>query len=444
MDDLKKNECFEAEIEGLTSEGAGVCRIGGRAVFVPRAIPGERWKVRIVKVNRSVVWGRGEELLEASPHRVRPVCPVFGRCGGCALQHMDYDRELAFKLQKVNDALARIGGTALRAEVIHPADTQQGYRNKAIYNYAPGPVCGFYRGRSHQVAETERCLLQPASFDRAAQALKAWMIDSGTPAYSEKESSGLIRHLFLRSGDPGLLACIVSAGRIDASVVPALRAACPELTGVSVCLNSRPGNVVLSGDIRNLWGTETVRQTLCGAAFEISVPTFFQVNTAQTEKLYRIAERYSEPAGKLVLDLYCGAGTIGQSIAREAKALIGNDIVLSAVENARRNAQRNGLENAEYLCMDASEAAGLLASHGLHPDVIITDPPRRGMDERVIKALGEMAPDRIVYVSCDPATLARDLKRLSDENYTAVQCEAVDMFPRTSHVETVCLLTHKG
>ena len=443
MDELRKNEFYEAEIGGFTSEGAGVCRIGGRAVFVPKTLPGERWRIRIVKVNRSVVWGRGEELLVPSPHRVQPVCPLAGRCGGCALQHMDYETELAFKLKKVNDALRRIGNLPIRAEVIHGADTQESYRNKAIYNFAPGPVCGFYRARSHEVLQTSRCILQPASFDRAAQALKNWMIENDIPAYDEASHKGTVRHFFLRSGTDGLLACIVSAEDIPDDAAQALTKACPELTGVLLCRNDRPGNTVLTGDIRVLWGESTVRQRLCGAGFEISVPTFFQVNTAQAETLYRIAERFADPAGKTVVDLYCGAGTIGQSIARDALRLIGNDIVPSAVENARRNAVINGMENTEYLCMDASEAAAKFAASGIRPDVVITDPPRRGMDETVIGAIAEMLPERIVYVSCDPATLARDLKRLTAFGYTAEHCEAVDMFPRTCHVETVCLLSRE-
>ena len=357
---------------------------------------------------------------------------------------MDYESELSFKLGRVNDALRRIGGLSLRAETILGADVTEGYRNKAIYNLAPGPVCGFFRGRSHEVIETPRCLLQPESFDRAARALKEWMLETDTPAYDETDGSGAVRHLFLRRGENGLLACIVSAKPLRSDVCGALRRACPDISGVLLCINDKPGNVVLTDNIRPLWGADAIEQTLCGASLSLSVPTFFQVNTAQAEKLYALAGQYADAAGKAVLDLYCGAGSIGLAVARDAKMLIGNDVVPSAIENARKNAARNGAANAEYYCGDAAAIAKKLSLEGLRPDVIITDPPRKGMDETVLAAMRDMSPERIVYVSCDPGTLARDLKRLASMGYEARRCTAVDMFPRTSHVETVVLLTRNS
>ena len=441
MTELHKNDIFDTEIDGFTSEGAGVCRIDGRAVFVSRTIPGERWRVRIVKANRTVVWGRGEELLVPSPHRITPICPAFGKCGGCAAMHMDYETELTFKLDRVNSALRRIGGLDLQADTILGAHARQGYRNKAIYNFAPGPACGFYRSRSHEIVPVERCHLQPESFDRIAASLLRWMRDTRTPAYDEATGEGAVRHLFLRSGKDGILACIVSAQDIKKDAADALLSACPELTGILLCRNDRPGNTVLTDDLCVLWGSDTVTQELCGARFVLSPLTFFQVNTAQAERLYRLVEAYAQPAGKTVLDLYCGAGTIGLSVARDAARLIGNDIVPAAVENARKNAVLNGVTNAEYFCGDASAIAQKLAKDGLHPDVIITDPPRKGMEETVLDAICAMAPERVVYVSCDPGTLARDLKRLIPMGYAAEKCTAVDMFPNTSHVECVTLMT---
>ena len=445
MTELRKNQLFDGEITGFTSDGGGVCRIGGRAVFVPRALPGELWRVRIVKVNRTAVWGRGEALLsEPSPHRIEPACPVYGKCGGCSCGHMDYGEELRFKLGRVNDALRRIGGLELQAETILGAETQEGYRNKAIYNFAPGPVCGFYRPRSHEVVSPGRCLLQPPVFDRAARALLDWMKRTGTPAYDETTGRGAVRHLFLRRGGGDLLACVVSARPLEDSVTEALRRACPELTGISLCRNDRPGNTVLTEDIRLLWGRPDVEAALCGARFALSPLTFFQVNAAQAERLYALAGQYAEPAGKTVLDLYCGAGSIGLSVARDAARLIGNDVVPAAVENARRNAARSGVTNAEYFCGDAAQVAQKLVREGLRPDVIITDPPRKGMDPSVLEAMAAMAPERIVYVSCDPGTLARDLKRLRPMGYEAQTCTAVDLFPRTHHVETVVLLSREN
>ncbi len=437
---LRKNMIFEADIDGFTSQGAGVCRLDGRAVFVPRALPGERWQVRIVKVTKTAVFGRGEALLAPSPFRREPACPAFGKCGGCDCLHMDYELEKRLKLDRVNDALRRIGGLDLRAERILGADDVEGYRNKAIYNFAPRPVCGFYRSRSHEVVPADRCLLQPECFDRAAGALLGWMKDTGTPAYDETTGRGLIRHLYLRRTSTHFAACIVAAGDVDISAAEALRRACPELTGVLLCVNKAPGNVVLDGLIRLLWGTDTVEETLCGARLTLSPLAFFQVNTAQAERLYALAGEYAEPAGKTVLDLYCGAGAIGLAVARDAAALIGSDIVPAAIDNARANALANGVD-ARYICGDARDVAAQLAAEGLRPDVIIADPPRKGMDEAVLTAIAAMAPERLVYVSCDPATLARDLKRLAELGYAARRCAAVDMFPRTCHVETCVLLS---
>jgi 23S rRNA (uracil1939-C5)-methyltransferase len=441
MKELQKNDLAEADIVGFSSDGSGVCRVGGRAVFVPRALPGEKWRVRIVKVNRTAVWGRGEELLSPVPERVEPACPVFGRCGGCATMHMDYACELRFKLSRLNDALQRIGGLPLRAEAIEGADTPEGYRNKGIYNFAPGPVAGFYRARSHDVISVPRCLLQPESFDRAAGALCRWMKENRVPAYDESTGSGLVRHLYLRKSSLNFSACIVSAGPLPDGVVEALRGACPDLSGITLCLNKCSKNVVLTDDIHMLWGSGIVTERLCGAEFRLSPLTFFQINTAQAEKLYRLAGEFAEPDGKVVLDLYCGAGTIGLSVARGAKKLIGNDIVSSAVENARFNAEANDVKSAEYLCGDAGMVAAMLARRGERPDVVLVDPPRKGLDEAVIGAICELAPARLVYVSCDPGTLARDLRTLDERGYRAVRCHAVDMFPRTRHVETVVLMS---
>ena len=436
-----KNQIYEATVDGFTSQAEGVCRIGGRAVFVPRALPGETWRVRIVKVTRTAVWGRGEELLVPSPHRTEPRCPVFGRCGGCAALHMDRELEAKCKLDRVNDALRRIGGLELQAEGILPAPARESYRNKAVYNFAPGPVCGFYRSRSHEVVPAPRCLLQPPAFDAAAAALLDWMNAEGVPAFDEATGRGLIRRLFLRRTSTHFAVCVEAADDLPAGAVRALREACPDLTGVLACRNGDPGNVVLNGPMTTLWGEGTVWERICGARLELSPNAFFQVNTAQAETLYRLAGEYAQPAGKTVLDLYCGAGAIGLAVARSARRIIGSDIVPAAVDNARRNAAVNGVDNAEYICGDAKEVAARLAAAGLRPDVIITDPPRKGTDEAVLAAMAAMGPERIVYVSCDPATLARDLKRLSALGYIPRRAMAVDMFPATAHVETVCLLS---
>lgn len=444
MDDMKKNEIYEAEITGLTSEGAGVCRIDGRAVFVPRAIPGERWLVRILKVTKTAAYGRGEELLLASPERVEPRCPNFGRCGGCDFLHMDYEAELRYKLERVNDAFRRIGGLELKAERIIGSERTESYRNKAIYavgEQAGAVVAGFYRSGSHDIVPAGRCLLQSDEAAACAAAVTCWMNRRGVSA----GETG-VRHVYTRRARDGSALCCVVTGRrlgpaLSRTLVEALRSACPRLTGVIECLNRTSGNTVLAGEFRTLWGSGTLLDRLCGNEFELSPQAFYQINPDQAERLYGLAAEYALPEpGGTVLDMYCGAGTISLALARRSGRVIGAEIVPEAVENARRNAERNGVTNAEFICADAGEAARELKARGVEPDAIVVDPPRKGLSETALTELASMGAGRLVYVSCDPATLARDLKLLCQMNYKAIIATAVDMFPRTAHVETVILL----
>lgn len=445
MDDLKKNEIYEAEVTGLTSEGAGVCRISGRAVFVPRAIPGELWRVRIVKATKTAVYGRGEALLRASPERIEPACPNFGRCGGCDFLHLSCEAELRYKLERVNEAFRRIGGLELRAERIIGSDTAEGYRNKAIYALAEGPegpVAGFYRSGSHDVVPAERCLLQSEEASACAGAVVKWMREMCLAA-----GEGGVRHVYTRRArDGSALCCVVTGRRLTGAetgaLVSALREACPKLCGVVECMNRTSGNTVLAGEFRTLWGSGTLRDRLCGNEFELSPQAFYQINPPQAERLYELAVDWALPEpGGTVLDMYCGAGTISLALARRAARVIGAEIVPEAVENARSNAARNGVGNAEFVCADAGEAALRLRGEGTAPDAVVVDPPRKGMSPEAIGHIAAMSPKRIVYVSCDPATLARDLKRFTEQGYTAQKAAAVDMFPRTAHVETICLLS---
>ena len=447
MDDLKKNEIYEAAMTGFTSEGAGVCRIKGRAVFVPRALPGETWRVRIVKVTKTAVFGRGEERLTTSPERVEPDCPNFGRCGGCNLMHMSYAAELQMKLDRVNDALRRIGGTEVRAERILGSERVEGYRNKAIYAVGEGkngPVAGFYRTGSHDIIPAPNCLLQSDEASKCAGAVVDWMRTNGVSAWNGR--SGTVRHVYTRRARDGAALCCVVTGRrlspsLTRSLTDALRIACPALTGVVECVNRTEGNTVLSGEFRTLWGSGTLRDRLCGFEFELAPQAFYQINPPQAERLYAQALEYALPErGGTVLDLYCGAGTISLCLSQRAERVIGAEIVPEAVENARANAERYGVTNAEFICADAGEAARELKSRGITPDAIVVDPPRKGMDAPALEAIASMQPDRLVYVSCDPATLSRDISRLRPLGYTPASALAVDMFPRTAHVETVMLL----
>lgn len=447
MEELRKNNIYEAEVTGLTSEGAGVCRICGRAVFVPRAIPGERWRIRIVKVTKTAVYGRGEELLSASPERVEPACPNFGRCGGCSFLHMSYEAELRYKLERVNDAFKRIGGLELCAERIIGSETVEGYRNKSIVAVGEaenGPVAGFYRSGSHDIVPVERCLLQSDEASACARSVTGWMKRRGVRA-----GSGGVRHVYTRRARDGAALCCVVTGRrfspaLARTLVESLRRGCPGLVGVVECLNRSESNTVLSGEFRTLWGSSTLTDVLCGSEFELSPQAFYQINPPQAERLYELAVDYALPEpGGTVLDLYCGAGTISLALARRAGRVIGAEIVPEAVENARRNAARNGIGNAEFICADAGDAARLLSERGIRPDAIVVDPPRKGMSEEALRQVAKMQPKRIAYVSCDPATLARDLKRLTELGYVPQKAVAVDMFPKTAHVETVVLLTER-
>lgn len=447
MEKLEKNQIHSAVITGYTSEGAGVCRIGGRAVFVPGALSGEDCRVRIVKVSSSAVYGKLEEVIAPSPERTAPDCPVYGKCGGCGLLHMSMEEEKRFKLARVNDAIEHIAGLDFRIDELIAADSRQAYRNKTIYNVAPGPVSGFFRRRTHSVVPIERCGIQPACFDRAAEAVRGWMRKYDIPAFDEASGRGCVRHIFTRFGfaTGELQLTLVVAHPLrghEKTLTEAVAAACPELKSLVVCLNKSHGNTVLQGTLKTIWGSSTISDRLCGLEFELSPFSFYQVNPAQAERLYMRALEFASPDGLgTVLDLYCGAGTISLCLARGAKRVIGAEIVPEAIENARQNAVRNGIENAEFICGDAGQAAQQLESSGIRPDAIVVDPPRKGLSPEVIEACSAMSPERIVYVSCDPGTLARDLKLFAERGWMPRSGAAVDMFPGTAHVETVVLLS---
>ncbi len=448
MPDWKKNSLCELEFTGYTAEGLGVARLEGRVVFVPGAVRGERWTVRLEKVNKNVAWGRGVELLEASPERIPPDCPLAGRCGGCQFRHMSYASELRAKGDRVRDALERLGGVSLDLPPVLGAEAPERYRNKVQFPVAlekNGLSVGYYRARSHQVLDAPDCLLQPEAVTRLRGAFKNWMEQNKIPAYDEGTGRGLVRHLYVRTSSRGESLCcaVVNGDRLpgEKGLVSALRAAEPGLAGVVLNVNRRDTNVILGEQYRVLWGRDWLEEELLGLTFRLSVPSFFQVNRAQTEKLYRTALNFAGLTGtETVLDLYCGVGSISLCLAREAGKVIGAEVVPQAVEDARANAARNGIENAEFFCGDAGEVAERLRERGVRPQAVVVDPPRKGLGPEVPGILAGLEPERIVYVSCDPATLARDVKRFGELGYHAAKVQAVDLFPRTAHVETIVLL----
>ncbi len=448
MDVWKKNATLTLEITGYTAEGMGVARWEGRVVFVPGTILGERWEVQLLKVKTNVAWGRAVRLLAPSPERVELDCPLAGRCGGCQYRHMTYEEELRAKRQRVQDALTRVGGVSLELPQVLGAEDPLRYRNKVQFPVAQekrGLAVGYYRARSHDVLDVADCLLQPEAVTTLRRAFKGWMERYRIPAYDEGTRQGLIRHLYVRTNQAGeALCCVVANGaRLPHApeLVQALRQAAPALAGLVLNTNTKDTNVILGPSYRTIWGRDFLEERLCGMTFRLSVPSFFQINRAQTERLYAQALEFAGLTGReTVLDLYCGIGTISLALAQRAGQVIGAEIVPEAVQDAQANAARNQVDNARFLCGDAGEAAFQLAAEGVRPQVICVDPPRKGLAPEVPEILASMAPERIVYVSCDPATLARDVKRFGELGYPVVKAQAVDLFPRTAHVETIVLL----
>ena len=453
MADWKKNTVHPLDITGYTAEGMGVARLDGRVVFVPGTIRGERWQVRLEKVNKNMAWGRGVELLEASPERIVSDCSLAGKCGGCQFRHMTYKEELRAKRQRVEDALHRMGGVSIPVPEVMGAEVPQRYRNKVQFpisnrNWA-GLNIGYYRGRSHDILNVQDCMLQPELVTRMKSTFHTRAQELHITGYDEASGDGYLRHLYFRTNSRGeALCCIVINGdRLPQAdeLVATLRERHPELVGIVLNINKKDTNVILGDRYETLWGQDWLEEELCGITFRLSVPSFFQINRAQTERLYGVAVDFARLTGKeLVLDLYCGIGTISLAMARKAGKVIGAEIVPPAIEDAKRNAVRNGVTNAEFFCGDAGAVAKKLADEGLRPDVICVDPPRKGLGPEVPEILASMAPERIVYVSCDPATLARDVKRLEELGYKAAKAQAVDLFPRTAHVETIVLLQREN
>ena len=441
----RAGELCRVTVGGYASDGAGVARLDGQVVFVQGGLRGEECLVRLTHAGRTALWGTVAEVLTPSPGRTAPDCPHFPRCGGCQLRHMSYAEELELKRGKVSDALRRLGGADVELPPVLGAARTERYRNKAQFPVAKGPRIGFYRARSHEVIDVDDCLLQSEAAARLRGAVRDWMARCAVPAYDERARTGLVRHVYVRTNRAGeSLCCLLVNGRgvpREAELVRALRAAEPGLAGVVLGVNQSHSNVILGASYRTLWGADALTDTLCGLTFRLSVPSFYQVNPDQTEALYGQAVVLAGLTGReTVLDLYCGIGTISLAMARRAKAVWGAEVVPEAVDDAIANAGRNRIANARFLCADAGEAARRLSAEGVRPDVVCVDPPRKGLAEDVVDTIAAMAPARVVYVSCDPATLGRDVKRFAGRGYRLEQARAVDMFPRTHHVETVVLL----
>ena len=450
---IAKNQVFEIEITGQTHEGLGVGRVDGMAVFVQGAIAGEKVVAKIIKVMKNYAVARIESFMERSPDRAEPFCPVYKRCGGCNLQHMTYERTLQFKRQVVIDNLERIGGLeGIQVEPVIGMETPKRYRNKAQYPVGMGkngPIAGFFAPRSHEIIQAEECGIQHPSSDLAKNTVLEFIKADRIPVYDEITHKGLIRHVVVKVGfmTGEVMVILVSTGpnipKKD-KLVSLLKERIPGLASIVVNVNDKPGNVILGSKNITLYGKDTIEDKLGDLLFEISPLSFYQVNPEQTLVLYNKAVEYAGLTGEeTVFDLYCGIGTISLFAAGKAKKVIGVESVPEAVEAARRNAERNRINNAEFYCGNAEEVVPELYRQGMQADVVIVDPPRKGCDEVLLKTLIDMAPQRIVYVSCNPSTLARDMKVLHGSGYEPQKVQPVDMFPWTNHVECVTLMSRQ-
>ena len=445
---LIKNQIYDAVISDYTAEGQGIAKIEGCAVFIPNAVFGERVSVRIEKAQKTWAAGKIVEILERSPHRVNRKCPVAKVCGGCDFWHMDYEEETRLKAERVRSCLNRIGGETLENVPILDAPTCYGYRNKAQYPVSSQKgraYAGFFKAGSHSVVENERCLILPAEMDQVKDIVIAHMNRFRIPAYDETAHAGLVRHIYVRRGAQSgqVLVCLAVNGRRlphDRELTEALKKV-PGFTTLVLSVNTKKGNTILGDEFITLYGPGTIEDTLCGLSFRLSPRSFYQVNHHQAQRLYRAAiEQAGITKEDTVLDLYCGVGTITLAMASAAGRVIGVEVVPQAVEDARENAKRNGIDNAEFFCGDAGEAALALEAQGIRADVVVVDPPRKGLNADTIEALSRFAPRRIVYVSCDPATLARDVALLKERGYVLKNAMAADLFPRCAHVESIVCL----
>ena len=448
---LTKNEIYEARIVDYTADGQGVAKIEGCAVFVANGVVGDFCKIAILKANKTWALGKITQVIEKSPHRINRECPVAKLCGGCDFWHMTYEEECRLKADRVKQNLNRLAGANLEEIPILSAPTCYGYRNKVIFpvgNSKNKACAGFYRAGSHQIVENEGCRIGFPEADTVKKAVLDYMNQYRVSAYDEAAHKGLVRHIFVRQGavSKQLLVCLCINGTSlphpDALLQRLQKI--PGFTTLVLSINKKQGNTVLGEENKTLYGPGYIEDTLCGLTFRISAQSFYQINHHQAELLYEAAIAQGQITKEdLVLDLYCGVGTITLAMAKAAKKVIGVEVVAEAVADARENAKRNGIENAEFFCGDAGKAALELESRGIKPDVVVVDPPRKGLNTDAIEGICQMAPRRIVYVSCDPATMARDVAIFKERGYRLLSAQAADLFPRCAHVESVVCLSRQ-
>ncbi len=450
---VEKNKEYVVDVHGMGYEGEGVSKIDNFTVFIPGALENEKVKIKIVKINKNFGFGKLMEVLEPSPDRAEPECAIYKRCGGCQLQHLSYGAQLKFKKNRVEDCLRRIG--KLEGFILHDTigmDNPYRYRNKVqipVGSRDGKAAIGFYAQRSHDIIDMDSCLIQNETADRVIGLVRGWVDRHNIEAYDEQRSSGTLRNIMVREGFRTGEVMVVLVTRTKQlphkeELVEALKEGIPGLKSVIQNINPKQTNVILTDECVTLWGSDTISDYIGEFRFNISPLSFFQVNPVQTEVLYSKALEYAGLTGnETVFDAYCGTGTITLFLSKKAKKVYGVEIVPQAIENARINAEQNGVKNAEFIVGEAEKVIPDLIKQGVKADVVVVDPPRKGCGIELLEAIAGIAPKRIVYVSCDPGTLARDLGILKELGYETKEVQPVDMFPMTGHVETCVLLVRQ-
>ncbi|MBO4911877.1 MAG: 23S rRNA (uracil(1939)-C(5))-methyltransferase RlmD [Butyrivibrio sp.] len=477
----KKDDVLTVDITDIGNDGEGIGKINGYTLFIKDAVIGDKVRAKVMKAKKNYAYAHLEEVISPSEYRISPKCPVARQCGGCQIQSMSYERQLEFKQSKVRNNIVRLGGfdaefiDGLMQPIIGMEEPWE-YRNKAQFpvgcNKEGNIVTGFYAGRSHNIIPMTSCYIGTKENETVMEIVKTHMEKNHVRPYDESTGKGLVRHVLIRKGFTSgeIMVCLVINYRTGSGKKQTSGASVEYITNqkelverlseikgmssISVSINTEKTNVIMGLEVHTIWGKDTISDTLCGLKFEISPLSFYQVNPVQTRKLYEQAIEYAALTGKeTVWDLYCGIGTITLSMAKTAGRVYGIEVIPEAIEDAKRNAERNGISNAEFYCGKAEEvlpefyekkrktAVGGDDGSSLNPDVIVVDPPRKGCDQVCLETMLKMQPERIVYVSCDSATLARDLRILSDGGYSLKAIRPCDMFPWTVHVETAVLLT---
>ncbi len=444
---LQKNQDIQLNIEGYTAEGNGVGHYNGQAVFVSGAAKGDTIIAHIIKAKKTYAVGIIKQILKKSQDRIDVDCQHFRSCGGCVYRHISYEAEKQLKRQKVVDAFQRLAHIDVPVNDIITCETER-YRNKAQYpvGFDKEIVAGFYAQKSHRIINSSDCILQPEEFSKIVEIVKSWMTEFRIPAYNSETGNGLIRHIYIRKAfkTGQIMVCLV----INGNSLPYADELCDDLMRIenikSIVINENRDktNVILGKNCATIWGEDYIEDVLCGVKIRISPLSFYQVNHDCAELLYEKAAEYVGATGnETVLDLYCGAGTIGLSMANKVKKVIGVEIIPEAIEDAKVNAKNNNIENCEFYCGDAKDAVKILKDQNSEPDAVILDPPRKGCDREVLEYVAQMQPKKIVYVSCDVSTQARDCAILKELGYETKEVTPVDMFPRTAHTESVALLS---